>query len=116
MMQTANVLHEHFSKLETESTPLRELVSKIPVRYWSMFRGVELGQRLGFKTAMKCTSLHHVMRYIGWNESVSQGTRLPYQFYIDASVICVTLDDLIASSDHVPNDVFVSMIRVKLDG
>ncbi len=115
-MQTAKVLHEHLAKSQlSEGTPLRELVSKIPVRYWSLFKGIELNRRIGFQTAMRCTNLHQLMRYIGWNEYVMEGAQLPYQRYIDPEKLSVSLDDLICCCDEVPNEYFIALIQEKLD-
>lgn len=91
------------------STPLKELISQIPVRYWSMFKGIELNRTLGFTSSMTCPNLHYVMRYLGWNDSSEFG--LPYERYIDSSVIEVSLNDLLHACNEVPNEYFVKLIR-----
>ncbi|NOI31820.1 hypothetical protein F0238_21290 [Vibrio coralliilyticus] len=110
------VLHEHLARLcESKPTPLRDLCLKIPVRYWSMFKGIELNRKIGFKTAMRHPSLHQLMRYIGWNEKVKQGDTLPYELYIDRDVKSVTLDDLLDCCEKKPDDNFVRLIRLSME-
>lgn len=111
-MRSQAVLHEHLTRSHpSRSTPLRELCVKIPVRYWSMFKGIELNQKIGFKTAMCHPTLHHLMRYIGWNKSIREGDTMPYELYIDRNVKSVSLDDLLECCTTRPSEQFVSLIR-----
>lgn len=101
--------------VESESTPLRELILKIPVRYWSMFKGIRLNRKLGFKTAMICPNLHHLMRYIGWNQKVAKDDRLAYQLYIDRDIQVISLEDLISCCEISPNGQFLEKIKEKME-
>lgn len=99
----------------SEETPLRALISQIPVRYWSMFQGTTLSRELGFQnTAMRFANLHQLMRYIGFNKTVSSAERLPYQYYVCRSTEVVTLTALVSSSAVAPNEVLINKIRSRL--
>ena len=87
---------------DSEDTPLRQLILKIPVRYWSLFKGVRLSHELGFNSAMQFGNIHQLSRYLGTNKKVARSERLAYQFYIDRGVKLVTLAQLIESSAEHP--------------
>lgn len=98
-------------ELESEDSPLRQLVVKIPVRYWSLFSGIRLCHELGFNSAMLFANLHQLSRYIGTNQKVTPNERLPYQFYMDRSTHTVTLAQLLkASSKHPTGETLQSII------
>lgn len=52
--------------IEVKSTPLREFIlDNIPVRYWSLFKNVNLHTQLGFQSALRYPNLHMLLRCLG---------------------------------------------------
>ena len=98
---------------ESESCALRELVARIPVRYWSLFSGVSLSPDLGFNSAMKFGNLHQMMRYLGFNQKIIENERLPYQFYLIRDVRDVRFEQLLLASKSTPDaDAIESIKRI----
>lgn len=110
-MQTVRSSYLFNEKIPSRETPLRLLVESIPARYWSLFNGVSLDRKLGFKTAMRFSNLHQLMRYIGWKQHVVHGERLAYEFYIDEDIEVVTLDELILSTESCPEEKVLHAIQ-----
>jgi hypothetical protein len=57
IMRKSSFINE---KIPSRQTPLRNLVESIPARYWSLFNGIRLDRKLGFKTAMRFSNLHQL--------------------------------------------------------
>ena len=67
------------SENKAPSTPLLELINKIPAGLWGRFIGVTIDHRVGFTGSRQFNSLHQVAQWIGHNKTIIDNQTMPYQ-------------------------------------